>query len=150
MKNRSQIDPIKSHARKTVAARRVGENARCACGEDRPLALVAGTKPVICAACQRRQKGQAVFDQHHVGGRKNSGFTVPVNVNDHRAVLSAAQFDWPESTFRNQSANELLKAAGSVRGVIDYLDYLNSGLLRPVAERLELLGQEKERGRKKK
>jgi len=150
MKNRSQIDPIKSHARKAVAARRVGENARCACGEDRPLALVAGTKPVICAACQRRQQGKPDFDLHHVGAKKNSRFTMPVNTNDHRAVLSLAQYDWPQSTIRNPSGNELLKAAGSVRGVIDYLDYLNSGLLRPVAERLELLGQEKERGRKKK
>jgi hypothetical protein len=150
MKNRSQIDPIKSHARKTVAARRVGENARCECGENRPLALVTGSKPVICAACQRRQQGKPVFDLHHVAGRKNSALTLPVHTNEHRAVLSAAQYDWPESTLRNPSGNELLKAAGSVRGVMDYLDYLNRGLLRPVAERLELLGQEKKRGRKKK
>lgn len=146
----SQRDPIRSHARKTIAARRVGEKACVKCGENRPGTLVPRSRPTICAVCQRREQGQPAFDLHHIAGKKNNAFTVPVNVNDHRAVLSVAQYDWPKSTLRNPSGNELLKAAGSVRGVMDYLDYLKVGLLRPVAERLELLGQEKKRERRKK
>jgi hypothetical protein len=45
-----QQDPIAAYARRAQAARRLPKNARCACGESRPEALIAGSKPIICAA----------------------------------------------------------------------------------------------------
>jgi len=147
----NQRDPIRSHVRKTIAARRVGKDARCSCGETRPEALITGSKPVICAACQRRKQGLTVIDLHHVAGRKNSAIVAPVNINDHRAVLSAAQFDWPKLDAKNRSARELIEASQSLWGVINYIEYLLTRLLRPRAEQLESLAQEVNRnGRRKK
>ena len=146
-----QRDPIRAHQRKSVSARRVGKNSRCKCGEARPEALIAGSKPIICAACQRRKQGLAVIDLHHVAGRKNSAIVAPVNVNDHRAVLSATQFDWPKLATKNRSARELIEASQSLWAVINYIEYLLNRLLRPRAEQLESLAQEVDRhGRKKK
>ena len=147
----SQRDPIRSHARQTVAARRVGKDVRCKCGETRPEALITGSKPVICAACQRRKKGQTDIDFHHIEGRKNSPLIAPVNVNDHRAILTPAQFDWPKFATRNRNARELIEASQSLWAVINYIEYLLNRLLRPRAEQLERLAQEvNHRGRNKK
>jgi hypothetical protein len=55
-------DPIAARQRKKAAERRVGVNARCACGEDRPEALIPGSKPMTCAACRRNRKGQTPND----------------------------------------------------------------------------------------
>jgi hypothetical protein len=140
----SQRDPIRSHARKTLAARRVGENARCSCGESRPHALIANRTPAICASCERREQGKSAIDRHHPAGRANSGITIPVPVNDHRAVLSVAQYDWPSQTLENPTGNQLLKAAARFRGFIDSHDYL-MGLLRPLPELLEEFVEKEQR-----
>lgn len=78
-------DPIGVHKRKVVAARRVGESAQCACGEARPEALIRKGRHVICAECQRRNKGKSIMEKHHVEGKANSPVAIPVPANDHRA-----------------------------------------------------------------
>ena len=91
-------NPSGTHRRKVVAARRVGLDTRCSCGEKRPDALIPGIKPPKCAACQRIATGHQTMDNHHFAGRANSPTTIPVPVNDHRAHLSVAQADWPKSS----------------------------------------------------
>jgi hypothetical protein len=134
-------DPGDAHRRKVVAARRVGIGARCACSEDRPEALIAGSNPMICAACERAARGRSTTDDHHSFGRANNPATIRVPVNDHRAHLSAAQADWPKSTLRNTEGSPLLAAAACIRGFIDTVLYLiEKGLLR-LAEMLEKLDE---------
>ena len=134
-------DPIGSYARQSIAARRVGTGARCACGESRPEALIPGSNPVICAACDRKRTGKSPLDEHHVAGRANSPVTMPAPVNDHRARLSIEQYEWPQKTLQNPTGDELLAAAASIRGYIDTTSYLTEKLLEPVAVLLERLAE---------
>jgi hypothetical protein len=143
MRKSPQRDPIRSHQRKAVAARRVGKDARCACGEARPEALITNSKPLICANCQRKNGGQNIMDDHHPAGAANSPVTIPVPVNDHRAELSTAQYDWPRNTLENPNADDLLKIAASLRGFIDTQQYLLDRLLHPLPEILEMLNEQK-------
>lgn len=129
--NNRRNDPIRTQARKAAAARRIGAGATCGiCGEARPMALVAGRTPMICAECDRKQKGRAAFDNHHVAGKTNSPITVPVSVNDHRAELSEAQREWPKATLHNVDGSPVLAAAAWIRGIVDQVVYLfEKGLL---------------------
>lgn len=133
-------NPGAAHRRKVVAARRLGLDSTCSCGEKRAEALISGTNPIICAACQRTIFGQATTDDHHFASKANSPITIPVPVNDHRARLSVAQADWPKSTLRNIQGSPLLAGAACIRGFIDTVLYLIEALL-PVAELLETLEQ---------
>ena len=130
-------DPAAAHGRKRRAARRVGLNAQCACGEKRPEALIAGSNPSICTACEGIRRGRTTFDDHHVAGKANSPVTIQVPVNDHRARLSVAQYDWPKRTLENPDGSPLLAEAACTRGYIDTNDYLVEKLLLPKAEMLE-------------
>jgi hypothetical protein len=132
-------DPSSAYRRKVIAARRVGEGARCSCGEDRPEALIAGSNPIICAACERVARGRRVTDQHHFAGRANNAATIPVPVNDHRAILSVAQSEWPKSTLRNTEGSPLLAGAACLRGCIDTIVYLIERSLPWLADMLENL-----------
>lgn len=132
-------DPVAAYRRKAMAIRRVGLDARCLCGERKPEALIAGSRPVICAKCQRLANGQATIDEHHFAGKRNSSVTIPVPVNDHRAHLNSAQADWPKSTLRNVSGSPLLAAAACVRGFVDTMLYLVEEGLLTVAAMLEEL-----------
>lgn len=132
-------DPIGAYQRKATATRRVGAGAQCACGESRPEALIEGSMPITCAACQRKEHGQTVVDAHHIAGRANDPGTTVVPVNDHRADLTPAQQDWPRQTLQNQEGCPLLKGAGCIRGVIDYLHYLIDKFLMWIPEMLETL-----------
>jgi hypothetical protein len=132
-------DPIAAGQRKATAARRVGVNARCACGESRPEALITKCKPIICAECKRKKEGKTMIDKHHVAGKANSRVTIPVPTNDHRARLSSDQEDWPAKTQENPSASPLLAAAGCIRGFTDTAIYLIESLLHWIAGMLELL-----------
>jgi hypothetical protein len=123
--------------RNSRAARRVGIGRKCSCGEDRPLALITGSNPIICAECKRRAEGRTTFDEHHPASRANSDFTMPIPANDHTAVLSAAQYDWPRQTLKNPEGSPLLAAAGSIRGYADLMQYVTDKLLIPAAEKLE-------------
>lgn len=134
-----QRDPIGAFQRKATAARRIGGDKQCACGESRPEALVAGSKPTTCAACLRKKRGHTTSDDHHVAAKANSPVTIPVPVNDHRARLSVAQQDWPKQTRENPDGSPLLAAAGCIRGFIDTVFYLVEKLLLWVAEMLEKL-----------
>lgn len=130
-------DPIRAYQRDLVAARRLPENAQCACGESRPRALIRGSNPVICAHCDRQAKGRATLDNHHVAGEANSAVKIPISVNDHRARLSADQYEWPKETLENPDESPLLAAAGCVRGFIDTLLYLIDKFLLWIPELLE-------------
>ena len=138
MSRKRSADPIQKFQRKATAARRVGVDARCVtCDESRPEALIAGSKPIICAKCQRAQKGHTTMDNHHPAGKANSPVTIPIPVNDHRAILSVAQYDWPMETLENPTANSHLQMAALIRAYLDGRRYLEEKLLRPVIERLE-------------
>jgi hypothetical protein len=132
-------DPSGTHRRKVIAARRVGVGACCACGEDRPEALIAGSNPTMCAACQRAAKGLTTTDQHHFAGKANNPATIPVPVNDHRAILSVVQGEWPKPTLSNTEGSPLLAGAASLRGCIDTIHYLIEKGLLWLAEMLEKL-----------
>jgi hypothetical protein len=134
-------DPTGAHRRKVIAARRVGVGARCACGEDRPEALIAGSNSTICASCERSAKGRTTKDDHHPFGKANNPTTIPVPVNDHRAVLSVAQAEWPKSTLANTGGSPLLAGAACLRGFIDTSLYLIEQGLLGLAEMLETLDQ---------
>ena len=136
-----RLDPSGAHRRKVVAARRVGLGARCSCGEDRPEAIIAGSNPTICAACERAAKGRTTIDQHHFAGRANNPATIPVPVNDHRAILSVAQAEWPKSTLTNTEGSPLLAGAASLRGCIDTIVYLIEKGLLWLADMLEKLDE---------
>lgn len=118
----SQPDPIRTYKRKQAGLRRVGANNRCSCGETRPEALVGSTG--LCAACGRKRRGHSVTDQHHPAGCANSPVTVAIPVNDHRATLSVAQFDWPKKTLENPEGCPLRAGAACIRGFIETLLYL--------------------------
>lgn len=131
-------DPIKAYQRRNVAARRIGRDAKCPCGEDRPEALIRGNDSISCEACKRRNRGQTVIDKHHFAGRANSSSTISVPVNDHRAELTTAQYDWPKTTLENLHGSPLLVAAAYIRGIRDTIVYLLKKLSW-VAEFLEAL-----------
>jgi len=132
----SERDPIRSNARKTTAARRIGEGQACACGESRPQAL---EKIVMCTACIRISRGMNTADKHHVAGKANSPVTIPIFVNDHRADLSEAQHDWPQETLENPDGSPLRAASACIRGFIDTNLYLIEKLLRWIADMLDIL-----------
>jgi hypothetical protein len=133
------VDPIREAQRRAVAQRRIGQNARCACGELRPEALIRKGDAISCARCNRLRNGQSPIDSHHVAGRANSPVTLRVPVNDHRAILSVSQQDWPNLTLENPNGSPLLRGAACIRGVADVIVYLIRELLLWVAEMLELL-----------
>lgn len=132
-------DPIKAAKRRSTASRRVGIGARCACGEDRPLALIPGSGPIICAECKRRAEGRTIYDQHHPAGKSNHKLKFPIPVNDHRAELSAMQYEWPEETLRNPDRSPLRAVAACVRAIIDMIRYLLEKLLAWIPPFLEAL-----------
>lgn len=132
-------DPRSAYRREAIAARRIGEGNKCACGEDRPQALIGDSDPLICAACDRRKKGRRKTDEHHIAGRANNPMTISVPVNDHRAELSTAQYGWPAKTLQNAERSPLLSGAAHIRGLADIFVFLLEHLLLWVAEVLELL-----------
>jgi hypothetical protein len=132
-------DPIRAYARKTTAARLVGEGNKCTCGEDRPEAIVPGSNPTECYRCERIRCGKATEDGHHVAGKANHPAKIPTPVNDHRARLSIDQYDWPKGTLENPNGSPLLAAAACIRGIINYLYYLIETYLAWIPEMLEAL-----------
>jgi len=141
MRQGPRRDPTEAHRRRSVAARRIGLDAACSCGEKRPEALIPNVKPTTCAACQRARNGRVTIDRHHVFGRANSSTTIPVPVNDHRARLSVAQMDWPRQTLTNEQGSPLLAGAACIRGFIDTVLYLIEKGLLWIADMLEELDE---------
>ena len=134
-------DHIASFEREARAARRCGPDNRCKCGEKRPLAFIPGSKPRICASCQRDQRSLSPFDDHHPASEVNDPTTVPIPVNDHRAELSPQQYEWPPKTWTNPSGSPIRAGAARVRGYCETNDYLVCSLLIPNAEMLEALDE---------
>ena len=140
MKNLSQRDPAATYIREAKAERYFPENSQCACGETRPSAFVRKKIPVICYECNRKQQGKTTMDNHHVAGKSNSKtITIAVPVNDHRAELNVAQYEWPKETRENPDGSPVLAFAGCVRGFVDTVVYLMETLLLKAAEFLEKL-----------
>jgi hypothetical protein len=138
LKKLPQRDPEAAYVRAAIAARRIGY-MKCACGEGRPEALIRDSNPMICVACQRKQRGHTAFDLHHPGGEANTPAKTPIWVNDHVASLNILQHDWPEKTLENPDRSPLLAAAGRNRGYIDTNTYLVDTQLRQNAEVFEAL-----------
>jgi hypothetical protein len=139
LKKKPPRDPIATFERESRAARRVGQDSRCECGEQRPLALIPGSNPKTCAACQRKKLGHSLLDNHHPAGEANDPTTTPIPVNDHRAILSLQQLEWPPETWENSSGSPLRAGAAGMRGYCETNDYLVASLLIPRAEMLEAL-----------
>jgi len=140
MRELPKRDPIVAHARKVTAQRRIGKGKRCKwCGESRPEALIEGSNPVECFECERKKLGQNTLDAHHVTGKSNSAVTIPVPANDHRAILTSAQYDWPKKTRENPDGSPLLAAAACIRGFVDTIFYVIDKLVVWIPEMLEEL-----------
>ena len=146
MKGKRPRDPIAAFERDARASRRAGVGSCCNhCGENRPLALIPGTNPRICANCQREQLGRLPFDEHHPAGEANDSTTIPTPVNDHRARLSPQQYEWPPKTWVNPDGSPVRAGAARVRGYCETNDYLVCALLIPNAEMLETLDEHLEK-----
>ncbi len=135
-----QSKPDPKYKRTADGARRLGKNAKCVhCGEDRPEALIRRSKPRICAECDREQKGKNTNDQHHLAGKNNHCVTVPIPVNDHRAHLSLAQYEWPTKTLQNPDRSPLIAIAACIQGFVDFVRFCIDELLARAPEFLERL-----------
>lgn len=140
MKPKSSRDSIAAFEREARAARRIGQGKRCsACGDDRPLALIPGSNPTICANCRREKVGHSSLDDHHPAGKANHPATVRIPASDHRADLSPKQYEWPQETWKNPSGSPVLAGAACMRGYCETGDYLVASLIIPNAELLEAL-----------
>jgi hypothetical protein len=64
------------------------------------------------------------LDKHHPAGRANDSTTVEIPTNDHIAVLSEDQHDWPIQTLENPDGDPALRAAACIRGVRSTVHYL--------------------------
>jgi hypothetical protein len=127
-----------SEYRREKARRRLGQHTKCTmCEESRPEALIPGSTPRVCAECQRKHDGKSPIDLHHLAGRNNHPGTIPIPANDHRAVLSADQYEWPERTLRNPDASPLLAAGGCIRGFIDFIELCIERFIEWAAYKLE-------------
>jgi hypothetical protein len=131
-------DPIGAWLRDTRAQRRVGREAACACGEARPFSLISGRSPSICFHCERLAYGREPFEDNHAFGKRNSPLTIRYPVDDHRAVLSVAQYRWPPETLQNPAGDPFLTAAARFRGLYDNFKYMLEDCLEE-ASRLEQL-----------
>jgi hypothetical protein len=130
----------KKDARQERQLRRLGtRKPQCKmCGESDPAALTRRPPNILCYECQAKQSGRSPIEQHHPAGRNNDSFTVPIPTNDHR-VLSDRQQDWPEQTLRNPKGSPALKAAATIRGLLDMLLELIKRTLGWIPEFLEAL-----------
>jgi hypothetical protein len=79
------------------------------------------------------------MDRHHVAGKANHELTIPIPVNDHRAILNEDMQDWPKETLENRDGSPLLAAAACIRGFCDTVIYLIEELLFWIADLLERL-----------
>jgi hypothetical protein len=101
--------------------------------------LIPGAKPMICAACQRKKIGHSMLDGHHPAGEANDPTKTPIPVNDHRAILSPKQYEWPQETWENPSGDPILAGAACMRGYCETDTYLGASLVIPRIEMLEAL-----------
>lgn len=134
-------DPIGASKRRGIALRRLGQRKGCRCGESRPEALITTERALTCVECRRIKQRSSTQDHHHSAGRANCDKTISIPANDHRAILSAAQYEWPMRTLRNPDRSPLLSIAAKTRGTGDHLRYLSHDVLPGSPEFLEQLDQ---------
>jgi hypothetical protein len=108
--------------RDTARLNRLGTRSpRCGhCDEKRPPALTRTKDGIICYECLSIQSGRPHIEGHHVAGRKNDPYKIPLPGNHHRCA-SDLQKDWPHKTFHNPNNSPLRKIAGAFRGVGDLI-----------------------------
>jgi hypothetical protein len=95
----------------------VGVGAKChVCGTDNAWALIRDSDPMTCRGCDRLADGKSVFDLHHIAGRHNWDFAIPVHVNSH-AVLSARQYAWGSEVLRNPTRKPLIRLSAMIVGL---------------------------------
>jgi hypothetical protein len=106
-------DPIKAWVRNSRAQRWVGPDAICAScrKEGRPFALIRGRVPTICFACDRKAHGRDPIESDHIFGEGNSDAQLPTPINDHRAVLSVADYELPPEVLENPDGDPIVAAA---------------------------------------
>ncbi len=119
-------DPIGAWLRNVRAQRRVGPGAVCAsCGvERRPVALISGRTPPLCYRCERIAQGREPYEDNHVFGRRNSDLTIRYPINDHRAVLSVAQYRWPPGAVENPHGSVLMAGVARMQGAYDNVEHI--------------------------
>ncbi len=135
----TQRDSAGAWRRRTRAQRRAGVGAACAlCDERRPFALIYGRVPPCCYACDRVAHERPPYEDDHPFLRSNGELTIRVPVNDHRALLSVRQYEWPPETRENPDSDPFLASAARYRGLYNVIEYMLADCLKE-AERLEQL-----------
>jgi hypothetical protein len=119
-------DPIAAWLRSSRSQRRVGPGAVCAsCGkESRPYALMFGREPPCCHRCDRIAHGHVPYEDNHVFGKRNGDLTIRYPINDHRAVLSVAQYRWPPGALENPNGSALLASVAESHGLYDNTEHM--------------------------
>jgi hypothetical protein len=119
-------DPIGAWLRSSRSQRRVGPGAVCAsCGkESRPYALIFGRSPPCCYRCDRIAQGRLPYEDNNVFGKRNSDLMIRYPINDHRAVLSVAQYRWPPGALENPNGSVLLASVAESHGLYDNTEHM--------------------------
>jgi hypothetical protein len=128
---------LRQHAK----TQRFGPDANCQrCGESDTRTLqdtTVRTRPtVLCAECRLAIQGKPTTERHHPAGRHNDAYAAPFPANTH-AVLSDAQYDWPDPTRLNPDGDFLIRLAAWFRFFADTFAYLSTRA-RVWAETLEI------------
>lgn len=123
----AERDPLGAWVRQQRASRAVGADVCSTCRkENRAFALIRGRKLAICYRCDRVTHGRPPYEDNHIFGKRNSDATLRRPINDHRAVLSVAQYDWPRIVRENLEGSPLVAAAGMRLGAQDEISYILS------------------------
>lgn len=119
-------DPIGGWLRSSRSQRRVGPGAVCAsCGkESRPYALIFGREPPCCYRCDRIVQGRPPYEDNHVFGKRNSDLTIRYPINDHRAIFSVKQYQWPPGALDNPNSSPLLEGVARMHGAYENIEHM--------------------------
>jgi hypothetical protein len=117
-------DPIAAWLRGSRAQRRVGNAAACACGEVRPFALISGRSSPRCFRCERLAHGREPYEDNHVFGKRNSALMIRYPVNDHRAIFSVKQYQWPPGALDNPNGSALREGIARMHGAYDNIEHM--------------------------
>ena len=140
MAARRSTDPMKAAARRSRSQRRVGQGAACTqCGESRPEALVARSRPKLCQECYQRKRGmktthasspgrQSQLAAHRRGSREQT------SRRSARRNTSGRQ-----KRCRTRTALRCSPIAAALRGAADLIEELVVRWIRSCAEMLEKL-----------
>lgn len=120
----AERDLLRSWVRKERAQRALGGDAACTCGERRAFALIRESNPTVCFRCDRVAHRRPPYEFNHIFGQNNSDATLPRPINDHRAVLSVAQYDWPRQVRENPEGSPVIAAAGMRLGARNEISYI--------------------------